>query len=230
LFLKLSNVTLVPVSFWLKDLIQNSFFQHNYPIKVIHNGIDSRIFVPQNTEKVKVKLNLADKFIILGVASVWDRRKGLEDFIRLSYELEKDEIIILVGLTHKQRTALPANIIGVSKTENISELVDLYSAADVFLNTTIEDNFPTVNLEAMACGTPVITYPTGGCPEAISAETGIIVETGNISEIKKALNVIKLNTRQSYSKACTEHVCSFFNKTDRYDEYIKLYESLMRNS
>ena len=100
--------------------------------------------------------------MILGVANVWDQRKGLKYFLELADILENDEIIVLVGLTKKQVESLPANIIGITRTNNIQELVEIYSAADVFVNPTLEDNYPTVNLEAQACGTYVVTFDSGG--------------------------------------------------------------------
>ena len=118
----------------------------------------------------------------MGVASIWDRRKGLDDFISLSNKLSGTYQIILIGLTKKQIAQLPKNIIGIERTESIEELAEYYSLAKVFVNPTYQDNFPTTNIEALACGTPVVTYNTGGSPEAIDKETGIVVEKGNVDE------------------------------------------------
>ncbi len=226
LFTSVRNMTIVPVSNWLAEIVKRSFLK-KYPIKVIHNGIDTTIFKPQTDLKVKKKYGIDEKFIILGVANIWEERKGLKDFLRLSSLSRKDEIIILVGLKQNQLKKLPSNIIGIERTESVEELVDLYSAADVFVNPTWEDNFPTTNLESMACGTPVITYNTGGCHEAIVPETGFIIEQGDISELRQIINKVRNNGKEFYSTQCSQHTKQNFDKNDRFDEYIQLYNSLL---
>jgi glycosyltransferase involved in cell wall biosynthesis len=171
-FTSLSNMTIVPVSNWLSDLIKESYL-HKYPIRTIHNGIDLSVFKPSDSEKFKSMYNIQNKFILLGVANKWELRKGLKDFVELSNLLDSDYKIVLVGLSRKQIEQLPDNILGIERTESVEGLAEIYSAGDVFLNPTYEDNFPTTNLEALACGTPVITYETGGSPEAIDESTGI---------------------------------------------------------
>lgn len=229
LFTSVENLTIVPVSYWLADLVNESFLQ-KYPIQVIHNGINSGVFKPTNTHKIKEKYNLFDKFILLGVASIWDKRKGLEDFIKLSGLLKKDEALILVGLTDKQIKLLPKNIIGIKRTEDIDELAELYSCSDIFVNPTWEDNFPTTNLEALACGTPVVTYKTGGSPEAISLEAGFVVEQGDITALRKVIDKVKYNGKNLYQEACRNRALLFFKKEDRFDEYIRLYKKLINKS
>lgn len=160
LFCGVKNMTLVTPSKWLSELVKFSFLKE-YPIEVINNGIDLSVFKPTESN-IRKHYNLEDKFIILGVAGVWDKRKGLSDFIELSKNLDDRFRIVVVGVTEKQRQRLPKNMVGILRTHNVKELAQLYSAADVFVNPTYEDNFPTTNLEALACGTPVITYNTGG--------------------------------------------------------------------
>lgn len=104
--------------------------------------------------------------MILGVAAVWDRRKGLEEFIKLNDLLDFKYQIILVGLHREQINDLPSNIIGIERTNSVENLAALYAIADVFINPTLEDNYPTTNIEAIACETPVITFETGGSPES----------------------------------------------------------------
>ena len=227
LFNSVSSLTLVPVSDWLADIIKESFFR-KYPVEVIHNGVDTSIFRSSNVDKVKNKYDLANKFVILGVASVWDSRKGLNDFLELNTRLMSNEVIILIGLTLKQKKSLPNNIIGIERTENISELVEFYSTADVFVNPTWEDNFPTTNIEALACGTPVITYNTGGSPEAISKETGFSITKGSLNELREKLDTIKMNGKSHYKEACRKRAMDNFNKNERYQEYIDLYQSLVK--
>lgn len=164
LFTSISNMTLVTPSQWLSDFLHDSFMKE-YDIRVIHNGIDTEVFRPMEG-KVKEQYFCTDKKIILGVAAVWDKRKGLSSFIELSKKLDDTYRIILVGLTKEQIKGLPSNMIGIERTNSVKELVELYSAAAIFVNPTLEDNYPTTNIEAIACGTPVVTYDTGGSPES----------------------------------------------------------------
>lgn len=228
LFTSLQNVTLVPVSEWLAKIISKSYMRE-YPIKTIYNGIDTNIFKPRSKNKIRNKYNLDNKFLILGVAGVWDRRKGLEDFMQLNTLLKENEKIILLGLNSNQIKALPDKILGIERTEDVDELAELYTDVDVFLNPTWEDNFPTTNLEAMACGTPVITYNTGGSPEAISTDTGFVVKKGDLNEIRRIIDIIKCHGKLSYTKMCRNHAVSFYNKNDRFAEYFELYQSIIHD-
>lgn len=227
LFNSLSNLTLVPVSQWLSDILKDSFLQ-KYPSSVINNGINTSVFKPTGNNEFRERYGLQNKFILLGVAGIWSQRKGLEDFIELSKTLGADYQIILVGLTRKQKDQLPVEILGIERTESVEELAELYASSDVYINTTYEDTFPTTNLESLACGTPVITYNTGGSPESIDESTGIVVEQGNISKLVEAIRVIKDNGKQYYSDACVNRVNRLYKKEDRYNEYIDLYESLIK--
>ena len=137
------------------------------------------------------------KFIILGVANVWSPRKGLKYFIEMADMLLDDEVIVLVGVSEKQMNLLPDNIVGVTRTHDLEELVDIYSSSDVFVNPTIEDNFPTTNLEALACGTPVITFDTGGSPESIDSNTGIIVSRKNTECLYEATKKYRFSSKSS---------------------------------
>jgi glycosyltransferase involved in cell wall biosynthesis len=226
LFTSVNNLTLVPVSDWLAGLISQSYLSA-YPVQVIHNGINTDIFKPVSDSSFRVKFNLQNKIILLGVASVWSPRKGLKNFVELSQNLDSNYQVILVGLTKNQIKSLPKNIIAIERTENIQELAAIYSAADIFINPTWEDNFPTTNIEALACGTPVITYNSGGSPEAIDSDTGFVVEKGNIEALIKAVKQIKAKNKTFYSTACRERARLLFNKHDRFSDYITLFESLL---
>ena len=125
---------------------------------------------------------------------------------------------------------LPSNVIGLSRTENQNELRNLYSMADVFVNPTWEDNFPTTNLESLACGTPVITYKTGGSIEAISNDTGFVINKGDINGIVKSINTIKRNGKEYYKDLCRKRAVDLYNKEDRFKEYLDLYEEMINNS
>jgi len=227
LFNSVQNMTIVTVSYWLGGLVKQSFLK-KYPIKIIQNGIDINVFSPQNNVQIiRSKYKLSNKFVILGVAGTWSRRKGLEEFIKLSKHIDNNSIIILVGLNNKQIRSLPSNIIGIKRTENVKELAELYSTADVFVNPTFEDTFPTTNLEALSSGTPVVTYKTGGSVEAVSEDTGIIVEKGNVEKLLETIKTIQNRGKDFYTIKCRERAIKYFNKDDRFNEYLILYNDIL---
>ena len=183
----ISNLTIVTPSDWLKRLLSDSFLKC-YKVQVIKNGINTDIFKPiDDIDTINEQLGLGDKRIVLGVAAVWEDRKGLNDFILLNQLLDNEKYqIVLVGVSKKQIETLPKSILGLPKTNSVQQLVELYNLAYVFVNPTYEDNYPTTNLEAISCGTPVITYNTGGSPESAKLY-GIVVEKGNIQGIVNAI-------------------------------------------
>ena len=226
LFTSLPNLTLVPVSNWLSGILKDSFFQGS-PIKLINNGINTDVFKPSSSRSFRTIHGLENKFLMMGVASIWSPLKGLKDFIELSKHLNSDYQIVLVGLSREQIEQLPDNILGIERTERVEELAELYASCDVYVNPTYEDNFPTTTLESLACGTPVITYKTGGSPEAIDEFTGIVVEQGNIGKLIDAFEMVKNKGKQYYSDACVNRAHRLYKKEDRYQEYIELYEKLI---
>jgi len=217
----INNLTIVTPSKWLANLIKESYLKE-YPITVINNGIDLNIFrkIDSNFKDI---YNIQNKFMILGVASVWNERKGLEYFLKSVDLLEKDEIIILVGLNEKQKKKLPCNTIGIVKTSNLEDLAKIYTAADVFVNPTLDDNFPTVNLESLACGTPIVSFATGGSVESVTANNGIIVKKKSVEQLLEAIREVKKNQVLVPS---LKEVQKLYNKDDRYRDYIKLYNSV----
>jgi glycosyltransferase involved in cell wall biosynthesis len=226
LFTAVKNLTIVTPSNWLAAHVNNSFLKE-YPVKVIHNGIDLSVFQPGQKQKLPSKNHINKKNYIVGVASVWDKRKGLADFIRLRDLLPKEIEIVLVGLKSKQLSKLPNSITGIERTENISQLAALYSKASVFVNPTYVDNFPTTNIEALACGTPVVTYNTGGSPEAVDEHTGMVVEKGDIKGLAEAIKTITEKGKKHYAPLCRERAERLFNKDERFMDYLRLYESLI---
>ncbi|MCM3693199.1 glycosyltransferase [Neobacillus niacini] len=218
IFTGVKNLTLVTPSQWLANLVSQSFLKE-YPVKVVNNGVDTKVFKPTKSE-FRSKYNIENKFIILGVASIWDRRKGYKYFEDISSLIEKDEVIVLVGLSQKQKEKLPENIIGISKTHNVKELAEIYSAADVFMNPTLEDNFPTTNLESLACGTPVITFNTGGSIESIDERCGIIVENQSAIDLIRSIRMLKKSDISN--KDCLNR-SKLYNKENIYNHYIDLY-------
>lgn len=226
IFNSIKNLTIVPVSDWIGDQVKESFLKE-FKTKTIHNGVDTEKFSPQDTLSIKEKHNLIDKFVILGVASPWSERKGLKYFIELSEKLSDEFQIVLIGLNEEEIKTLPTKIIGIKRTENIMELAQFYSVADVFINPTLEDTFPTTNLEAQSCGTPVITFRTGGSPEAISDKTGIVVEKGNSIGLLDAVQEIKKNGKHFYANECRKRAELIFNKDNCFQKYLDLYLEIL---
>ena len=220
-FLSCPNLTLVPVSDWLKGELSRSFLC-GYNAVTIHNGIDVNVFHP-----VLHPTFDADKKIVMGVASVWDKRKGLDEFIRLRKILSNDYEIVLVGLSENQIASLPDGINGIRRTESVEQLVSLYNRANVFVNPTLEDNFPTTNLEALACGTPVITYNTGGSPEAIDANTGAIVAYQDVYGLAKEIKIMCNSHFSRVSEKCRHRAISLYDKDIVFKMYLGLYNNLI---
>lgn len=220
IFTRVPRLTLVTPSEWLKKLAEQSFLKE-YPIEVIHNGIDLQSFYPQESD-LRQRYHLEQKYVILGVANIWEKRKGLDFFAALSERLGEKEQIVLIGLSEKQIRQLPKSMTGISRTENISELAQWYSLADVYVNTTLEENFPTTNLEALACGTPVVTFATGGSVESVNETCGRIVEKGNLDALFQAL--LELKEAPVTKEACIKQGRSY-DKYVRFQEYMELYRN-----
>ena len=220
-------MTIVTPSEWLANLTQESFLKE-YAIKVINNGIDLNTFkIVESNFRGEWGLN--GKFIILGVASIWGEKKGLNYFIEMAKTLKSDECIVLIGVTEKQKTGLPKNIIGINRTNSTQELAEIYTSADVFLNPTLEDNFPTTNLESLACGTPLIVFNTGGNKESICKETGFVVEKYNDSDVRQCIDLIKKRGTKTYAINCRSRAVNNYNKEDKFKEYIYLYNKILNN-
>ena len=220
LFTGLNNLTIVTPSDWMAGLVRQSFL-NSFRIEVINNGINLNEFKP-TYGYVQRKYGISNKKIVLGVSSSWVKSKGLDDFSQLAYKLPSQYQIVLVGLKKEQKNALPENIIGIKRTDNVHELAELYTAAEVFVNPTYEDNYPTTNLEALACGTPVITYKTGGSVEAVEASgCGVIVDQGDINELAKAVLSIDYNQEE-------KHCLYSCDENSNYEKYLELYKDLLK--
>ena len=214
-FQGVKGLTIVTPSKWLGELVKESYLKE-YPVKVIPNGIDLEKFLPQETKK-------REKHLILGVANVWDRRKGLDYLKELSQMLDPENYeVAVVGVSKKQIEELPKGMIGIEHTQNVEELMQLYSQASVFANPTLEDNFPTTNLEALACGTPVVTFATGGSVESVDESCGRIVPQKDIQALKEA--AIELCDNVENMRAACRNRAFHYNKYDRFGEYLNLYE------
>ena len=219
LFAANKNLTIVPCSEWMANFVRESFLK-NKRIQTIHNGIDLNTFRLLATDSAEVS-----RFQVMAVSSVWTQEKGLYDIYKLREILPQDIEIVMVGVSALQMESLPEGIRGIQRTQNVQELVQLYNDADVLINPTYADTFPTVNLEALACGTPVITYNTGGSPEALDAKTGIVVPQGDVKALAEA--ILRLKREPLSSDACRQRAVAYYNKEDRYEDYIRLYEELI---
>lgn len=218
------QLTLVPVSDWLAGYLKDSFLK-DVPWQTIHNGIDLTTFYPREAAALRERLGLGRKKVALGVALPWIPRKGYDDMLALAGRLPKEDWqLILVGLSDQQLAALPDGIVGVKRTADVDELACYYSLAEVFVNASLEDNFPTTSLEALACGTPVVTYDTGGCSEAVDSATGRVVPQHDIAALAAA--VVSID-KPAMSAACRTRAELNFDRDQCYGAYLKLYESVL---
>lgn len=219
LFNSCKNLTIVSCSEWMNNFVKKSFLKDK-PIRVIHNGVDLSIFriLPESR-------SYDDKFRVLAVSNVWTLSKGLDDIYRLRSLLNNDFVITIVGLSIDQIKRIPEGIEGLPRTKSVQELVQLYNKADVLINPTYADTFPTVNLEALACGTPVITYRTGGSPEAIDEKTGVIIEQGDVQSLAQAIKGLRENP--FLREDCRARAEECFDKDKCFKKYIELYDNIL---
>lgn len=227
LFTGISKMVLVTPSKWLANHLKESFLKE-YKIELIRNGIDLAMFRPTCDDRILSKYGIKHKYI-MGIAGLWTARKGYQDFLKLRENLDKNLEIVLVGLNQSQIINLSKGIIGIPKTENIYELACLYSSAEILVNPTYVDNFPSVNLESLACGTPVITYDTGGSPEAIDKNTGIIVKKGSIEGILEAIRIITQSAGKYTTEICRNRAISYYSNEKTYNRYLELYNELLHS-
>lgn len=224
LYSNIKNLTITPVSNWLGNLVKESILKE-HRIQVIHNGIDLDLFKPC-LSNVKERIGVGnEKKMILGVVN--SGFKGKKEFIELSKDPNYQ--VVIVGIRKKWKSDLPDNIICIPRTNSQEELAEFYSAADVYVNPTQNDTFPTTNIEAIACGTPVVTYNAGGSPEILDESTGIVVERNDIKALHEAVKCILKIGKQHYLKICRDRAISHFNKNDRFRDYLELYAELAKS-
>lgn len=204
-FTGIKDLTIITPSQWLADLVKQSYLKQ-YDVRVIPNGIDLNVFQPTEGS-FREDFGLQNKRIVLGVASAWGKNKGLYDLYQLADLLGEEYRVVIVGLKPEQLTACPDNVTGIERTNNAQQLAHIYTTADVFVNPTYQDTYPTVNLEAQACGTPVLTYRTGGSPESVPAEQ--VVEKGDVQALCEAVKGLQkgkvLEMDFSAEKAFTQY-------------------------
>ncbi|WP_197020755.1 glycosyltransferase [Selenomonas sp. AE3005] len=221
-FTGVEDMTIVTPSKWLASLVKESFL-NEYQVKVINNGIDLNVFKPKKSdfrERYKIKEGVK---ILLGVSFGWSYRKGLDVFIDLNKRLDKSKyVIVIVGVD--KNIILPQDIIAIERTSSKHKLAEIYTAADVFINPTREENFPTVNIEALACGTPVVTFRTGGSAEIINKSSGLSVEPDDLEGLMKAIKDICKGECISTETCLTRSKC--FDRKERFREFVELYKNI----
>lgn len=222
LLTSLDKMSIVTPSVWLANCVKQSFLS-KYDVTSIPNGIDVTIFHPVKSD-IRQRLSIPNnKKIILTVANVWNEKKGFSDVIRLSRILPVNEYqVVMVGVTKPQLSLLPHSIIGIERTENINELVELYSAADIFFNPSKEETMGMVTIEALACGTPAIVYDRTAVPEAVDMNTGIIINSDNLFEIQRIIERFKFD-----AKACQQRVEESFSEDNMSARYIATYQRMI---
>lgn len=223
-FSGVKNLNITTPSKWLAETAKESFLKQ-YPIQVVNNGVNLEIFKPTSGD-FREKHNIQNKKVVLGVAFAWGSKiKGLDVFVELSKRLPLDYQIVLIGIEDNIVNTLPKNIIAISRTQNQQELAQIYTTADVFVNPTREETFGLVIVEALACGTPVITFRAGGSPELLDKNSGIVVDLEDVDEMEKQIK------RICEEKPFTEENCikraKYFDINSKYLDYINLYKSIV---
>lgn len=222
IFTRVKDMTIVTPSEWLAGEVKKSFLS-SYPIKVINNGVDLNKFCIKETD-LKNRLGLKDKKIILGICFNLYDMKGGKYLVELSKLLKADEHMVILGLSTKEK--LPENITVLPKTNSVEQLAEIYSMANVFVNTTLQDTFPTVNIESLACGTPVVTFDSGGSAEIIDENTGYKVSKGDVTAMYEKIKIILADDRKIYRENCRKRAEKLYCENERFNEYIKMYEKL----
>ena len=214
-FCGIEHMRLVTPSFWLRERVGESFLK-DYESDVIPTGIDLDTFKPLPSD-IRERYGIGDRILLLGVANPWRERKGLDDFIRLAGSFSDEIKIAMIGLKKKQLSLIPDNVIALEKTESVEEMAQWYSAADIHVNLTREDTFPTTNIESLACGTPVITYRAGGSPESLDETCGRIIEKDDLKGVINAVTEFGKKTDR-IREACLRHSV-LYDRRDRFKEY-----------
>lgn len=223
-----SKLTLTPVSSWLAGELSKSHLR-DIRCQVVSNGINVNVFKPTIDDTIRQKFGIPKGRIILAASTAWGEMKGLYDFFKLADMLSAEEHIVLIGLTDKIIRNMPQSIIGLKRTDNVKELAKLYSIADVVLSLSYMETFGLTIVEANACGTPVVVYDNTAQPELISEENGIVVKTGDVDAVYKAIKMIFAKNRDDWRKPCRDSVVNRYSENVTYQKYLDLFEEVIRN-
>lgn len=216
----LTNLQIITPSIWLKEECSKTYLR-KYNVKCIYNGIDLTKFKIGNEYENFSKSK--DKIQLLGVANIWEKRKGLADFLELSKRLPSNYHITLVGLSKDQISNLPSNITGVERTNSFDELVNYYKHSDIYLNLSYEETLGMTTIESLACGTPVVVYDQTAVPEVIDETCGIISKAGDIDLLIN--NILSFDFQKFTEKRCINRAL-LFDKNKMVSEYLKMYEGI----
>ena len=219
-FTSVSRMIITTPSNWLANEVKKSFLS-KYPILTVYNAIDLNIFKPTASD-FKTVHGIGSQQMILSVANVWEKRKGLDDIVELSKVLDSNKVLVIVGVDEDQKKKLPTDIIAIKRTANLDELVKIYSAADVFVNLSVEETFGMVTAEALACGTPVVAYDKTAVPEVVDKQSGVIVHAGNIQEL-----VSGIRKAQSISSENARRRAEMFDKKTEIERFMYIYQMSM---
>lgn len=221
-FAGLSNLTMVTPCRWLQEHLRQSHMG-GYPARVIYNGVDLTAFAPTPSD-IRQRYGLTEGILLLAVAAEWDERKGLRYLLKAAKQLGPDYHFVIIGLSPEQIAALPEGLTGIQHTANVQELAQWYTAADCLVNPSMEDNMPMVNLEALACGTPIAAFRTGGTPEALSETTGLLVDKADVDGLCHAIRQLGPKTPER-TEACLQRAQSFDAKRT-FEDYLRLYREV----
>lgn len=221
-FCGVEKLQIITVSDWLKRMVQSSYLS-DYPITTIYNGIDLQVMKPSYSD-IREKYQLEAKKIILGVASVWNEKKGLGVFQELAHRLSEDYRIVMIGITDKQKRDLPENILSIGKV-SYEELARWYSTADIYVNGSIEETMGLTTVEAIACGTPVVVQNATAVSEVVGEGCGVVVEKGDLEAMITA--ICSMQKTPAISTRCIEQARNY-EKEQQYAKYYQLYQSLMQ--
>ena len=233
LFTSLSNLTITVPSEWMASQVRQSFMG-KYPVEVIHNGIDTAVFdhnrliadLDIESNKCADETAYSDKKILLSVASIWDERKGLKDLVALSDKLSDDYVMVIVGLSKHQISRLPKGVIGITRTENIEELVSLYSRAHIFINPSLEESFSLVTVEALSCGCPCIVLDTSAVAELVNDDNGVVLHSHKPEDY---LDAIKSIENRGYSRESVRATALKYDNKYMLEGYMRLYGEVLRD-
>lgn len=221
-FSMLKNLTFVAPCEWMLKPLKASYMG-KYPAKVILNGVNLEAFAP-TSGSLREEYQLQNCKICLSVAAEWDARKGLTYLKQAAEKLGSDYRFVVIGLDDEQIQQLPDNMLGLQRTANVKELAAWYTSADCLVNPTLEDNMPMVNLEALACGTPVAVFETGGCPEAVDASCGIVVPQGDVDSLCDAVVHLTQN-KPVLTDNCIKRA-ALFDCQKTFQQYLALYKEI----
>lgn len=220
LFTLPQKMHIVTPSYWLSSLAKQSFLS-KYPVTTIHNGIDTEKFCPAESD-LKKRLGIDNKFVIMGIVSNLNSTKGGQYFLELAKLLKEDEHIVLLSL-EKDFEKLPQNITALPRTESAEALAKAYSGADVFVNPTLQDTFPTVNIEALSCGTPVVTFDTGGSSESLTQDCSVVVKKGDTKGLYEGIQIVR---NGDFSREKCRARGLEFTSENCYSKYIDIYRNI----